>query len=144
MILYSKVWDEGRTPGSWKEAIVIPIKTPGKDSSRPGNYRPIALTSHLCKLMECWISERLMYVLESRGMVATYQSGFRKRRSTMDPVVCLEGEIRKAQVNKETVVAVFFIAEKVYGMLWKEGLLIKLHLLGIKGKMFNWIIQQLN
>lgn len=133
LLLYNKVWDEGRIPGSWKEAIIIPIRKPGKDASRPGNYRPIALTSHVCKLMERMINERLVYFLESRGMVATYQSGFRKGRNTMDPVLCLEDEIRKAQVNKETVVAVFFDVEKAYDMLWKEGLLIKLHLMGIGG-----------
>jgi len=40
----------------------------------------------------------------------------------MDPVVCLEDDIRKAQVNKETVAAVFFDVEKAYDMLWREGL----------------------
>ncbi len=39
------------------------------------------------------------------------QSGFRKGRNTMDPVINLEDEIRKAQVNKETAGAVFFDVE---------------------------------
>ena len=30
----------------------------------------------------------------------------------MDPVICLETEIRKAQVNKKSVAAVFFDIEK--------------------------------
>ena len=33
-------------------------------------------------------------------------SGFRKGRGTMDSVVCLEYDVRKAQVNKEVVVGV--------------------------------------
>lgn len=56
----------------------------------------------------------------------------------MDPVVCLEHDVRKAQVNPETVAAELFDIKKVYDMLWKEGLLIKMHLLNIGGKMFNW------
>ena len=40
----------------------------------------------------------------------------------MDPVLCLESEVRKDQVNKETVVAVFFDVEKAYDMMWKERL----------------------
>lgn len=36
------------------------------------------------------------------------QSGFRKGRGTMDPVLCLESVKRKTQANKEVVVAVFF------------------------------------
>lgn len=57
----------------------------------------------------------------------------------MDSILCLESEVRKAQIDKESVVAVFFDVEKAYDMLWKEGLLIKLEKLGIGGKMFNWV-----
>ena len=50
----------------------------------------------------------------------------------MDSILCLEDEIRKAQVNKETMVAGFFdVGKAYYDMLWKEGLLIKLHQMGI-------------
>lgn len=52
----------------------------------------------------------------------------------MDSILCLESEIRKAQTNKEMVIAIFFDIEKAYDMLWKEGLLIKLHKIGINGK----------
>lgn len=48
-------------------------------------------------------------------------------------------EIRKAQINKEVVVAVFFDVEKAYDMLWKEGLMVKLYGVGIRGRMLNWI-----
>lgn len=58
--------------------------------------------------MEIMVNERLMYIMEKQCMVTECQSGFRRGRGTMDAVVCLEDEIRKAQINKETVVAVFF------------------------------------
>jgi ribonuclease HI len=58
----------------------------------------------------------------------------------MDSVLCLESEIRKAMANKEVLVGVFFDVEKAYDMLWKEGVLIKLDNMGIKGKMYNWIM----
>jgi len=136
--LFNKVWKEGKVPRSWKEAIIVTIRKPGKDHSKTINYRPIALTSHIGKIMKRMINERLMYYIEKRGLVTRYQSGFRRGRSTMDPVVCLEDDIRKAQVNKETVAAVFFDVEKAYDMLWREGLLIKMHRMGIEGNMFNW------
>lgn len=77
-------------------------------------------------------------------MVALYQSGFRKARQTMAPVLWLEDEVRKAQVNKETVGAMFFDVQKASDMLWEERLLIKLHLMGMGGKMFNWVMDFLN
>lgn len=144
LLLYNKVWEEGSLPGSRKEAIIIPIKNPGMDNSKPGNYRPIVLTSHICKIMQRMINERLMHFLESRNIITANQSGFRKGRGTMDPIICLEDEVRKAQINKEAVVAVFFDVEKAYDMLWKYGLLIKMHLMGIGGKMFNWIMDFLD
>ncbi|XP_016409773.1 RNA-directed DNA polymerase from mobile element jockey-like isoform X2 [Sinocyclocheilus rhinocerous] len=58
----------------------------------------------------------------------------------MDSILCLEAEIRKAQINKEVLVGVFFDVEKAYDMLWKEGLLMKLESLRIDGKMYNWIL----
>ncbi len=47
--LYNRVWEEGKLPKGWKEAIIIPIRKPGKDSSKPSNNKPIALTSNICK-----------------------------------------------------------------------------------------------
>ncbi|KAG8183377.1 hypothetical protein JTE90_008279 [Oedothorax gibbosus] len=47
-------------------AIVIPIAKPGKDPHDAGNYRPIALTSCLCKLMERMVNARLVYCLEEQ------------------------------------------------------------------------------
>ena len=40
--IFNHVWHTGILPDSWKEAIVIPIPKPGKDSTNPANYRPIA------------------------------------------------------------------------------------------------------
>lgn len=48
--------------------------------------------------------------MESVTMVGPYQIGFRKGRQTM--VVCLENKVKKAQMKKETVGAVFYEAEK--------------------------------
>ena len=137
--LYNRVWKEGKLPSVWKEAVVIPIRKPGKDPCKPSSYRPIALTSNICKIMERMVVERLTYYLESRGLLTSCQSGFRKGRNTMDAVIRLENEIRKAQANKESVVVVLFDIEKAYDMMWKEGLLIKLHKMGVGGRVFNWI-----
>ena len=35
--IFNQVWKTGILPDSWKEAIVIPIPKPGKDSSDPAN-----------------------------------------------------------------------------------------------------------
>ncbi len=57
----------------------------------------------------------------------------------MDPIICLETGVKKAQVNKELVMAVFVDVEKAYDMIWKEGLMIKLDMMSITGIIYNWI-----
>lgn len=44
-----------------------------------------------------------------------YQSGFRLDWSTMDSVLMLDLDLKKALVNKEAVVAVFLDIEEAYG-----------------------------
>lgn len=85
MCLYNKVWTEGIIPRGWKESIIIPIKKPGKDPQIPSSYRPLALTSQMGKTMERIINDRLVYTVETKGLIQNYQSGFRRGRGTMDP-----------------------------------------------------------
>ncbi len=89
--------------------------------------------------MEIMITERIALYLENRGILSPHQSGFGRGRGTMDPIICLETDVKKAQVNKESVMAVFFDVEKAYDMVWKEGLMIKLDMIGITGRNYNLI-----
>ena len=56
--LFNHVWEKCYFPNRWREATIIPIPKPQKDHSNPLNYRPIALTSCLCKLFERMINNR--------------------------------------------------------------------------------------
>lgn len=138
--LYNHIWSEGILPKDWKSAIVIPIVKPGKDATKANSYRPIALTSTLCKVMEKMIVRRLSYFLEKKEILTSDQSGFRKKRSTMDALILFENDVKKALLMKEYLIAVFFDIEKAYDTLWREGLLIKLNKIGVGGRMYNWIL----
>ena len=51
------------------------VPKPGKDTSDPSNYRPIALTSCICKVMERMINSRLVWYLE-RNKLLSYAMRF--------------------------------------------------------------------
>ena len=85
--IFNKIWVSGEVPLSWKNAFVIPIPKPGKDPSDPTGYRPIALTSCICKTLERMINKRLVWYLESNNLLTNLQSGFRGQRSTTDYLV---------------------------------------------------------
>ena len=50
--VFNSIWKSGIFAPSWRETTIVAIPKPGKDSSDPNNYRPIALTRCLCKTME--------------------------------------------------------------------------------------------
>ena len=139
--VYNNIYVSGSFPPAWRKALVVPIAKPGKDHTNPSNYRPIALTSCLCKVMEKMVNCRLMWKLETDGLLANEQCGFRKHRSTIDHLVRLETTIRNAFLQKQHVVAVFFDLEKAYDTTWKGGILSDLKDLGFRGRLPQFIQQ---
>ena len=72
------IWISGDFPHQWRAATVIPIPKPNKDHTNPLSYRPIALTSCLCKVLERMINTRFIWDLEKYGILDKSQCGFRK------------------------------------------------------------------
>ena len=137
--IFNDIWATGVFPESWRLATIISIPKPGKDHEDPSNYRPIALTSCLCKTLERMINKRLVWYLESNDLISPVQSGFRSGRSTNDHLIRLETFIRDAFVNREHVVSVFFDLEKAYDTTWRYGILKDLHDLGLRGRLTVFI-----
>ncbi|GBM88353.1 putative RNA-directed DNA polymerase from transposon X-element, partial [Araneus ventricosus] len=130
LLLYNRIWLEECFPVAWREAVVIPIPKPGKDPQVPNNYRPIALTSCLCKLMERMVNSRLVHCLEESGLLSKFQSGFRHGRVTIDIVLQLETVIRDAYVTKKHLVSVFVDMDKAYDRTWRYGILKDMYNMG--------------
>ena len=82
--ILNKIWISADFPQQWRAATMIPIPKPNKDHTDPLSYRPIALTSCLCKVLECMINTRLIWYLEKYRILDRSQCGFRKHRSTTD------------------------------------------------------------
>ncbi len=135
LVAFNDVWMNGQFPESWHQATVIPIPKPGKDPTNPSNYRPIALTSCMCKIFERIVNHRLVFYLENNGIITDYQSGFRKSKSTVNQIIRLESAVREAFVKKEHLVAVYFDMEKAYDTTWKRGIMIDLHEAGLRGRL---------
>ncbi|GFO17000.1 reverse transcriptase-like protein [Plakobranchus ocellatus] len=111
----------------------------GQDEKDPASYRPISLSSHLDKVLESIINNRLPHHLEANNPISDTQAGFHKDRQTLDQTVVLENSVKAAKTNSGTVGTIFLDLEKAYDTMWREGLLMKLKKLGIKGLMYNYI-----
>ncbi|GBN66911.1 putative RNA-directed DNA polymerase from transposon X-element [Araneus ventricosus] len=121
--MFNRIWKEHVFPDCWKHAFIIPIPKPGKDPQNPLNYRPIALTSCMCKLFERIINVRLVHILEKNEYISPFQSGFRKSRSTIDNLMSLETDIRVAFLKRNHLVSIFFDIYKAYDRTWSKDFL---------------------
>ncbi len=136
--LFNASWRNQHLPSSWKHAIVVPVLKPLKVPNAASSYRPVALTSCVCKIMERMINLRLTWVLESRNLLSPLQSGFRKKRGTIDNIARLENSIQKSLNNGKFTIAVMLDLEKAYDLIWRKGLIYKMRKMGIHGRMIGW------
>ena len=88
--LFNLSLEEGMVPSEWKEANITPLF---KKASRnkPENYRPVSLTSVVCKLLETLIRDHMVEFLVKHKLINTSQHGFLKARSCLtNPLGCFE------------------------------------------------------
>jgi len=111
--IYNEIWNSGDFPSQWREASIIPIPKAGKNLSDPGNSRPKALTSCICKTFERMVNIRLVWYITAD------QSGFRKGRSTTNQQIKLETIIREGFIKRQDTVGIVSDLEKAYDITWK-------------------------
>ena len=106
--LFNTIWKQGYIPLKWKVADIFCLHKTGKDPCNPLNYRPISLTSNVCKTMEAMVTARLTHFLELNNLITPFQSGFRKHHSTNDHLVRLQTEITGAFGRGHKAIAVLW------------------------------------
>ena len=74
--------EEGIFPSEWKEANITPLFTKGS-RNKPENYRPVSLTSVVCKLLETLIRDNMVELFVKHKLITTSQLGFLKARSCL-------------------------------------------------------------
>jgi len=81
-----KIFEESvknsRLPDVWKSANITALFKKG-DKKSPGNYRPVSLTSIICKVIESIIREKIVSHMQEHKLFSKKQFGFIKGRSTV-------------------------------------------------------------
>ena len=75
LVLFQESIKTGQVPQQWKEATVTPIFKKG-DKADPANYRPVSLTSIICKVLERFIVEDTLAHLKENKLLCEQQHGF--------------------------------------------------------------------
>ena len=130
--------DKGEVPSQWKEAHIVPIHKGGSKAVM-GNYRPVALTSAICKVLEKIICAAMMSFLMRNDLISNQQHGFVRGRSCQTNIMlCLEKWTGILDEGMSVDVAYFDYA-KAFDKVSHRLLKLKLKSYGIEGKLFGWI-----
>ena len=82
LYIYKKSITSGIVPKDWKKANVTAIFKKG-NKSRSCNYRPISLTSQVCKVFESIVRDSIINHVRIHKLVKESQHGFLKGRSCL-------------------------------------------------------------
>ena len=136
--LFTKSFQNGQVPKDWLDANVIPIYKKGHHS-KPGNYRPVSLTSQICKVMEFFILESISEHLKQHKLILDSRHGFRPKRSYLGNLLMFLEEVTSYIDKGYPVDVIYLDFIKAFDTVPHRRLISKLTAHGIMGKTKRWI-----
>ena len=131
--LINNFLSEGKFPDSMKIAEVIPIyKAKGKQHFT--NYRPISLLPCFSKILEKVVHKRLYSFITKHNILYASQYGFRKKRSTLQPLFITRRLQDQAECTGDKLFMVFLDWEKAFDKVDQEKIIEALERLNIPTK----------
>jgi hypothetical protein len=103
--IFNLSFRQGVVPDQLKIAKIVPIFKSG-DPLLMDNYRPISLLSNFSKVLEK-MCNRLTQFLTENKILSNSQFGFRRKHSTIHPIIHLLNEVTKASSSKKYTLAIF-------------------------------------
>ena len=126
------MFSNGIFPNALKIAKVIPIHTSGSKQVVE-NYRPISLLSPFSKIVEKIIKTRLLSFLDKNKILYERQSGFRKKHTTMFPLIDVVTECFEKINNRMYTCVIALDIKKAFHSVNHTILLQKLSHNGTRG-----------
>ena len=141
--IYSNSMEDSIYPAIWKKADVTPVKKSGKTKSRAESFRPVALLSHLGKVMEMIIREELQTFLEINNKLAEQQHGFRSGKSCISQLLAHTEMIIKAMEVKVNIDSIYLDFQKAFDKADHTVIVRRCLEKGITGLLGMWIANYL-
>ena len=123
--LFNLALEEGIVPSEWKGANITPLFKKGS-RKKPENYRPVSLTSVVCKLLETLIRDHMVEFLVKHKIINTSQHGFQKARSCLTNLLCFLEETTKWVDDGSPVDVVYLDFQKAFNKVPHQRVLLKL------------------
>ena len=131
-VIFQRSLNTGRVLKDWSTAYVYPLIKKG-DTSLASNYRPISLTSILCKVLEHVVTTNIVSHMDKYNLLYDIKHGFRSKRSCETQLVTLIEDLMRNSIagNQSDLVLLDF--SKTFEKVSHQKLLLKLHRYGIRG-----------
>jgi hypothetical protein len=127
-------------PTQWKQANIIALPKINNPQTA-SDYRPIALTSSLCKVLERMVAKEIMKTTKNIW-VNNKQYGFMPGKCTLDAIVQVIEDWEKAVDEDKTIHAVFFDYAKAFDLVPHQLLLTKISKM-VPEWIVSWVAQYL-
>jgi len=136
--LLDTTMNNGALPEDWKRATVIPVHK-GGDRSLVANYRPVSLTSVVCKQMEHVIASYLRQVWDKNDWLFEGQHGFRPGYSCESQVISICQDIADSLDSGENIDAIIVDFSKAFDLVPHGRLLTKIANSGVDPRVVTWV-----
>ena len=133
----------GTCPAKWKQANVTPIYKKGS-RLETNNYRPVSLTSIVCKVLEKIIRDAIMNHLTSNNLLSEKQHGFVNGKACVTNLLETIEFLTKRFCANIPIDIIFMDFLKAFDLVAHKRLAFKLSCYGITGSLLAWIVSFLS
>ena len=136
--IYNSSLKTSYVPMDWRRANVAALHKKGSRSSS-SNYRPVSLTSHVCKVLESILRDYIVDHLDKHNLIGDSQHGFRKGRSCLTNLLLFMDDITQYVDKGYPVDIIYLDFAKAFDKVPHYRLIQKLKAHGINGQVKSWI-----
>ena len=137
-LIFNLSLSRGELPDDWRVANVTPIHKKG-DRSDPGNYRPVSLTSQVCKVLEAIVRKHLLEHLDRNDILSDRQHGFREGRSCLSNLLEIVECWTEILDQGDGIDVAYLDFRKAFDLVSHNHLLYKMMKYGITGMILDWV-----
>ena len=136
--LYNRSFTSAILPKAWKDTRML-LLAKKESICDPAQTRPISLLDTFQKIGEKLFLSRFRSVLCARGLLPNNQSGFREKFRLQTRLLLFLEDLSSVMANSSPTATIFVDFRNAFDMLWHEGCLGKLELMGIPPAYLKWI-----
>ena len=137
-LIFEKSLSSGECPNDWRTANVTPIHKKG-DRTEPNNYRPVSLTSQVCKVLETVVREKIVKHMKENRLFSNSQHGFREGRSCLTNLLGTLEHWTKIVDEGDCIDVAYLDFRKAFDLVSHRHLIYKMSKYGISGQVLEWV-----